>query len=323
MKEEREFILVSILMSEIKLSNIRIEQYNNIKDKLTVALSNLEISFDKSLNDKLVQSGLFNHLPKNERNDLSQTIKKICNDVDAAYLNGPLFKEPPLREPTQQNEMQTYSKQRHSQHEHELMKHNEKKNRIIEVLKQNQKITEYKPLDRPTIRHDKLAEQAIQMHQAFVKEKQELEAMIKTYDEKIEAQEMKKKQCLEKVNQLVGPEKKAKYIKTIEDTYNHVELKFVWEKERLETKKKEKETSDTAIKMLHPEIFGEQKVENSAIAKATAERLAARPPAEQDPSQRKWKSHASQKYHSSRDLSKGNMAPSSTVTSQKKPKGKT
>ncbi len=312
-KEEREFVLVAILMSEFDISSINIELFHNVKSKLTDSLSNLETSFNGNLHKTLTESELFHHLLVSEINELKQSIKQICDDVDVAYHHESL--------PKDQHSL-TYSKQRHSKQEHELIKYNEKKNKLISFLKKHhhQKPVpiKYKPLDlTDSPQYEKLAELAVQMHQAYVKEKHELEDMITSVDKKIELEEAKKKECLEKVNLLVGPSKKSKYKKIVENTFNVLESRFLKEKERLETKKEEKEIGDKAIKMLHPEIFGDQKIETRK--KKPALKTSPAPLTEQDPTKRKWTSHVARKPASK---NKQNVDPKAKQVPQKNHKGK-
>ncbi len=326
-KEEKQFILAAILMSELNISNIKIEQYTNIKTKLNNSLIILDTSFNNSLRATLSKSELFHHLLQSEIDELRHSLKKICDDVDIAYLNNPALKEHLSQQSDHQKHTLTYSKQRHSKQEHDLIKYNEKKNNIINYLKKHHKkptSAKYKPLDlKDSPQYERLAEEAIHMHEAYVKEKNELEMMIKDIDKKIELEETKKRECLEKMNQLIVPGKRTKYKKIIENTFDKLETKFVKEKERLKNRKEEKEIGDAAIKILHPEIFGPQKIEtrknkqDSLVSEPASTLL---PPAEQDPSKRKWKTHVARKPYTSKN--KPNLDPKARSLPPQNPKGK-
>ncbi len=321
MDQEREFALYAMLTMSSDIAIITIDNLRTTKSDFHDKLIKAENHFYSALSKKLAESDLFKDLTEEELQHLNMKLKKICDKVDARFAY-PLAGNQ-LIKGSQQRQMLSFGVQPVHASDQEIAKALKKNKKVLKFLKKHheKKLGLEKSSTSLTNlpRLEKLAKEAIKMHEEYTDKKREIDEQIKAIDTKIEREEYKKQQCLAQLEQIIEPRKRDRFKKTIERTYGKIEMKYLKEKERLKMKKEEKEICDTAVVSMHPEVLNAPT--NSSSAKRSEPNLTSAVTKKLKlakgilPGQQKWKSD--QLSHQG-----GNSKAEDTNMLKGKPKGK-
>ncbi len=255
--KERNFALYSMVTIHVDIVTITIVNLKEIKKDIKVNLASHVVNFQKDLKYKLQESSLFQHLSDNELDEMNDKLHKLCDEIDARFLNRPAGK--PLLKEKHITQMQNFGIQPTGLSDLELAKAIKKNKKVVKFLKKHHQ-SKYRdalvsPLSNlPKI--NKLAKEAIKLHDSYVTRKHELEHELELVKNKIDNEERKKQKCLQQL-EYINPEKREQYKKTIEKSYSRLESKYIKQKEFLEKKISEKQAVDSTILAMHPEALKE------------------------------------------------------------------